>query len=245
MASPHTLIQMKKILKNILVFIALFGLVISSPIRNGLTNFLEVRPISEKTLKILQENKLTISFYAMKYNIPEEVVAASIGSEINRRIYISKMTDFLQDLFFASNLCSEKLLNKSFNLEIDSRYVNIVKQDIGLGNIKFETAWIIFEKYPEEFTNITSKRNMVNYLLTNKGNIHIASLVIREAKLLFNEHCKDMDILNRHAVFYSYYKQGEAYYLRYKERSLFKRPPIPGGGKEILNKLNTVLYNQN
>ena len=86
---------------------------------------------------------------------------------------------------------------------------------------------------------------MVKYLLTNKGNIHIASLIIREAKLLFNEHCKNMDTLTRNAVFYSYYKQGNSYFFRYKESSSFKRPPVPGGGKEILKKLNSTLYKLN
>ncbi|MDB4286146.1 hypothetical protein N9933_02480 [bacterium] len=231
---------MKKPLKYISACIVLLGLVTFSPIRDSLTDILEVRPLSEKTIHILRENQSTFAVYAIKYNIPEEVIAASVGSEINRRIYINKITDFLQDLFFDSNLCSEKLLSKSFCLETENRYVNIVKQDIGLGNIKFETAWTIFKKYPEELHPITSKRDMVKYLLTNQGNIHIASLVIREAKLLFNEHCKNMDPLNRNAVFYSYYKQGDSYFFRYKESSSFKRPPVPGGGREILKQLNTT-----
>lgn len=228
-----------------LLTVLLIGITISSPIRNGLTNILEVKPISENTLEALNQHKAVILFFADKYDIPEEAIAASIGSEINRRIYINKITDYLQDIFFASSLCSESILESSLNLEIDSRYINISKQDIGLGNIKFETAWNVFLNNSNELSNISSKKDLVNYLLTDYGNIHIASLVIMEAKSLFSKHCVEMDEISRNNVYYSYYKQGKSYYIRYRRNSSFKRPPIPGEGKDILEKLNATAYIKN
>jgi hypothetical protein len=236
------LIPMKKTVKYLFLFSSLTGFLISSPIRNGVTDYFKVRPISEKALSILQENESVISKYAAKYDIPKEVLAASIGSEINRRIYINKATDFLQDIFFKF-ICSESLLNQSLNSEISSRYLNVAKQDIGLGNIRFETAWELFNKYPEEFLHIQSKKDMVDYLLSNRGNIHVASLVIKEAQLLFADYCTELDHLNKNAVLYSYYKEGKAYFNRYKEYSHLKRPPIPHiEGIEILEKINETLY---
>lgn len=218
------------------------GFLISSPIRNGVTDYFKVRPISKKALVVLQKHKSIISEYSVKYGIPKEVLAASIGSEINRRIYINKVTDFLQDIFFKS-ICSESLLSQSLNSDIDSRYLNVAKQDIGLGNIRFKTAWELFNKYPEEFSEIQSKKDMVNYLLSNRGNIHVASLVIKEGQLLFTNYCTELNRLSRNAVLYSYYKEGKAYFTRYKEISHLKRPPIPHTeGIEILEKLDETLY---
>jgi hypothetical protein len=233
---------MKKVIKILLLIIFLTGATISSPIRNGLTSIMEVKPISKSTLNQLNQHKEVISHYADKYDVPKEAISASIGSEINRRIYINKITDYFQDIFFASSLCTESLLKNSLSLKIESRYINISKQDVGLGNIKFQTAWDVYLNNQNELPNILSKKDLVNYLLTDSGNIHIASLVILEAKSLFSKYCTEMDKLSRNNVYYSYYKQGESYYIRYKKNSTFKRPPIPGEGREILEKLNTTMY---
>jgi len=224
---------MIRILKYFLWLSLLFVLLVSSPIRNGVSNIFEEKPISEKTIEELRKHKMTISYFADRYAIPEEVILASIGSEINRRIYINMITDCFQNYFFSSKLCTNRFLE----LLINYSELKIMQHDIGLGNISFNTAWSIFKKYDEELPNIQTKRDMADYLLTYEGNIHIASLVIKEGMSLLEGYCHKMNILDKHAVFYSYYKQGNSFYDRYKQNSQLNRAPIPGGGQDILQTI--------
>lgn len=234
---------MRSVIKYFGLLLLLLVILFSSPVRNKLTNILEEKPLSKKTLAVLEKNKSTIKHYSDIYDTPAEAVAAAIGSEINRRIYLNKLSDFLQDRFFESHLlCSDRFLDKSYNMSINNRYINFTKQDIGLGNIKFESAWKMREKYPEELKNIKSKRQMVDYLLNESGNIHMATLIIREAKLLFKEHYTELDRIDKWAVLVSYYRQGNSYYDRYKQSGMFKRPPIPGEGKGVVLMLESTIY---
>jgi len=228
---------MNRILKYLLGLFFLIVFTISSPIRNGLSNIFEIRPISEATIEELQKHKETFTHYANKYEIPEYVIIASIGSEINRRIFINRFTDYFQDSFFNSKLCSQRFLNILVTVK---KEFNVMQHDIGLGNISYNTAWTLFQKHREEFPLIKTKKDMSNYLLTNEGNIHVASLVIKEGKSLFDMYYEKMDTLSRNAVLFSYYKQGDKYYTRYVQNSMLKRAPIPGGGKEILKKIKKL-----
>ena len=226
--------------KKTFYLLIFFLFVISPPISNRLSSMFEEKPISDETFNNLLKHKENISFYANKYKIPKEVVYATIGSEMNRRVFLKKYIDYYQDLFFKSDLCSELFLNTLINNKS-----NISKHDIGLGNISINTALEILKKNKEELPKITTKKELTNYLLTNKGNIHIASLIIREGQHLFKRHYKDLNRLNKNAILFSYYKQGNIYYLRYMKNSKLNRPPIPGEGKEILIKIENNFNKKN
>lgn len=233
---------MKKRLRLVLYLVFLVILLISTPVRDTLIPILEEKPLSEHTIEVLKAKQPYIDFFADKYQISKVALAASIGSEINRRIFINKWIDILQDYYFASFLCTEPVLDFFMHLNINNRYFNLAKQDLGIGNIRFQTAWEILQKYPQELTHIHSKKEMVDYLLTDKGNIHIASLIIKKADTLFIGHFGASSKNIRDAIYYSYYKQGETYYLRYAQNSKFKRPPIPGGGKDLIEKIKSAMY---
>lgn len=206
----------------------------------------EEKPLSESTINQLTLLDSIIVCYANKYNIPKEALSAAIGSEINRRVSIGKLIDNFQDDIFNSQIVSEGFLNKQLNSKANSKYLNITKQDIGLGNIKFETAVRIVNENPDEFLFIHSMRDLIKYLLTTEGNIHIASLYILKGKNLFNRYYKNSTQITKNAILYSFYKEGENYYFRYITNSLGKRPPIPHpNGIDILEKLNTTLYKNN
>jgi hypothetical protein len=223
----------------VLIFlIVMIFVIFSDPVRIGITDLVEKKPLSRKTIKVLSEIDLHILYFSDKYQVPKHALMASLASEINRRIYINKISEYLQDKFFGSLLISEYWLKISINSNLRNRYLNISEQDIGIGNIRIMTAHEIVMKYNTELNFIDNNKKMVNYLLTNRGNIHIAALVIKQGMELFEEHFKDLDELNKSAVLYSYYKQGERYYNRYCVNSEFKRPPIPDpNGMYIIEKI--------
>ena len=180
-------------------------------------------------------------FYSIKYQVPKNALIASVASEINRRVSVNKITEYIQDKLFASFIISEWLLHYSINSSIKNRYLNISEQDIGIGNVRIKTAYRIVNKYKIEFKEIDSNKKIVNYLLTNRGNIHIATLVIKDGMELFEKYYFDLDDINKSAVLYSYYKQGENYYKRYLNNSNLVRPPIPDpNGIKLIEKINSI-----
>lgn len=226
-----------KIRRFILLSLLISSLIIHTPIRNKYISLLEEKPLSEATIHKLEQYSHHFSFYANKYNIPKEVLMACVGSEINRRIYINKWIDSSQDYFFSTDLCSNFLLDKCAQSGIEVRYINFFKQDIGIGSIQVETAWNMRTFYPNEFEHINSKKEMVDYLLTIQGNIHVASIVVMHGKNLFEQYLNNPDTVNNKAVLFSYYKQGNSYYKRYLKKGNLKRSPIPGGGEDIIKKV--------
>jgi hypothetical protein len=121
------------------------------------------------------------------------------------------------------------------------RLLNIAEQDIGLGNIKFLTATEVLDRNKKELPFINSKRELVDYLLTTSGNIHIAALVIKEGATCFNPYFAECDELTKSAILYSYYKEGAPFYNRYLKNSQRTRPPIPDpDGLELLKKLSKM-----
>lgn len=229
---------LKKTLRYLLPPMAVLAILISSPVRNRMITGLEVKPISTETINELKQHRTSFQHYAYLYSIPEVVLVASVGSEVNRRIYTNWVIDFVQDRYFGSSLCSEKILTRSINSQVNSRYLNLSRQDIGLGNIRVLTAWQMVERYPQHLPLIKTKKNLVEYLLTPDGNIHIAALILREADHLFRPYCSSLDSAIYNAILYSYYKQGESFYDRYASNSEFKRPPEPGEGRELLDAVD-------
>ena len=96
-----------------------------------------------------------------------------------------------------------------------------------MGNIKFLTAVEILKKNKNELPSIKNNRDLVEYLLTEKGNIHIAALVIKEGLARFSPYFDACDELTKSAILYSYYKEGKSFYFRFLINSKLKRPPIP------------------
>ena len=68
----------------------------------------------------------------------------------------------------------------------NSKLFNATKHDIGKGNIKVETAKRVYER-----NKINSWSELVDYLRTDEGTIHIATLVILRAQQLFKPYIKE------------------------------------------------------
>jgi hypothetical protein len=239
----------KKLCKHILFILFAISplIIIHSTFRNRYITFLADKPLSEETILELKNYDPYLQYYSRKYNIPIEALSSAIGCEINRRIYTNKLIDLIQDYVFSTEICSNEFLNNSLKSNIESRYLNFAKQDIGIGNIQLETAWNMYNLYHKEFENINNIKDLTYYLLTINGNIHVASLVIMYAQSLFNKNIyyNSLDEKTKSAVLFSYYKQGHKYYERYMSSCNGERAPIPGSGSDIIEKLNTTLYKRN
>jgi hypothetical protein len=228
--------------KHIFFLMLLLILLISSPVRNNLISQLETKPYSENTLAVIRQNGAAIHHYARKYSVSEIALTGALAGEINRRIFINSLIDYTQDQLYTSDLLDEKFLEFFLLSKVNSRYLNVSKQDVGLGNIKIQTAVEVFEKYPEEFPEITNYRQLLDYLLTDKGNIHIAALVIKEGEKAFGNYFFDSSKETRDAILITYYRQGDSYFSRYADNSGFNRAPIPGEGQRIRNNTHLLQH---
>jgi hypothetical protein len=188
-----------------------------------------------ETFELVRKISELIYFYSVKYSVPPVAVAGSIADEYNTRIGAKAVFDWLQD---------EVLLNfmPNFAIEIDaffnckSKLLNATQHDIGIGNIKIETAKEIYEKQKYFFENKKwNYTNIIDYIRSNEGTVHFATLVIRQAKEKMQDYILDYSDSRFEAVLITYYKQGESYFKRFLER-LHKYPSAriePGEGCRV------------
>ncbi len=177
-------------------------------------------PYSDDTFALIESLSELINFYSTKYDVPPVAVAGSIADEYNTRTGAKAVVDWIQD---------EVLLDfmPNFAIEVDayfgfqSKLLNATKHDIGLGNIKIETAKEIYEQYPQEFENKNMDySDIVDYIMSNEGTVHMAALVIRKAKKIFEFDVLDKPQGDVEAIYVTYYKQGDSYVDRYNAKKL-------------------------
>lgn len=107
--------------------------------------------------------------------------------------------------------------------EFGSKWLNATKHDIGIGNIKLETAKRVYERNKNSFgKRINNWEELVDYLRTDNGTIHIATLVIKRAQFLFGPYVKNYPDELKEAVFVTYYKQGPSYLVRFRSKPPMK-----------------------
>jgi hypothetical protein len=119
---------------------------------------------------------------------------------------------------------------------VNSKLLNATKHDIGIGNIKLETAKKVYERNRDKFDKkIKNWAELVDYLRTDAGTIHIATLVIKRAQLLFAPHIKNYSLELKEAVYVTYYKQGPSYLDRFTSKFLLERNKgiTPGEGCRV------------
>ncbi|SUX47057.1 hypothetical protein [Chryseobacterium indoltheticum] len=180
-------------------------------------------PYTSNVFKTISEISDLIKFYSQLYKVPEIAVAGAIADEYNSRKGWSKSVDWFQD---------DVLINwmPNFAIEFDAfinsnkKLLNSTKHDLGIGNIKLETAKELYNQYPQTF----KKKNwdytdLVDYVRSNDGTVHLATLVIKKAKTLFDSYIKQFKQEKQEAILVTYYKQGDSYYKKFIEK-LKKNP---------------------
>jgi hypothetical protein len=173
-----------------------------------------------ETFELVRRISELIYFYSSKYSVPPVAVAGSIADEYNTRTGPKAIIDWLQDevlLNFMPNFAIE--IDGFFNFE--SKLLNATHHDIGIGNIKLETAKEIYEKQKDFFENKDwNYTNIIDYIRSNEGTVHFASLVIKQAKEKMQDYILDYSDSKFEAVLITYYKQGEDYFKRFSKRLL-------------------------
>jgi hypothetical protein len=193
-------------------------------------------PYSQTTFATIGNLASLIHQFSHKFNVPPVAVAGSIADEFNTRRSVKGTLDWFQDRILLNYM-------PNFAIEVDARagfkskLLNATMHDLGKGNIKLDTARQIYEQYKSNF----ARKNMdyadlVDYILTDTGTVHIASLVIRKAKDELAAFVKGTSQEKIEAIYVTYYKQGPSYVQRFKA-SLAKDPTRhlePGEGCRVI-----------
>ncbi|WP_312398272.1 hypothetical protein [Chryseobacterium sp.] len=174
-------------------------------------------PYSENTFNKIREIAALIKYYSNKYSVPPVAVAGSIADEYNiiNESDKGRLINWLQDdvvINFMPNFAIE------FDVYIGgtSKMNNATKHDLGIGNIKLETAKKLYDQYKSEFkSNDLNYKDIVNYIQSNEGTVHLATLVIKKAKELFEKYVSGYCDCKKEAVYVTYYKQGDLYLKKF------------------------------
>ena len=220
---------------------------------SGATEYLKEGnfPYKSQVFKKVSEISDLVKYFAKKYNVPEVAIAGSIADEYNsvNGSFVDKAQDWLVDLY--PEYYIELTKDIIYESEKLTKLRNATMNDLGIGNIKLRNAKEIYDKMPEEF----EKKNwdytdLVDYLQTNVGAVHVAALTIKKASLIFGKYISNYSDCTKEAVLVTFYKQGPMYFYRFIKK--LKENPnanlLPGEGsrvamqrKRILKTLNTKL----
>lgn len=189
-------------------------------------------PYRAETFNLIKRLAPTIKWFSRRYNVPPIAVAGAIADEYNTRVFPRSIIDWYQDEILLNNMPSISIAVHA-KIGFNSKWLNATKHDIGIGNIKLETAKKVYERHKNEFgKQIDSWAALVDYIRTDAGTIHIAALVIKRAQFLFGPYVKKYPLELKEAVFVTYYKQGPSYLARFRSRPSHERDRAikPGEG---------------
>ncbi|WP_326981332.1 hypothetical protein VUJ46_13815 [Chryseobacterium sp. MYb264] len=174
-------------------------------------------PYSENTFNKIKEIAPLVEYYSNKYSVPPVAVAGSIADEYNiiNESDKAKFINWLQDDILVNFM-------PNFAIEFDvyiggtSKLNNAAKHDLGIGNIKLETAKKLYDQYKSEFKRSDlNYKDIVNYIQSNEGTVHLATLVIKKAQGLFEKYVSGYCDCKKEAVYVTYYKQGDLYLKKF------------------------------
>ncbi len=204
---------------------------------NPIDNF----PYRANTFILIRRLAFTINRYSRQYNVPPiavavaVAVAGAIADEYNTRIKLKGIFDWFQDEILL-NWMPSSFISLDAKIGVNSKWLNATKHDIGIGNIKLETAMKIYERNKNKLgKTINSWEELVDYIRTDAGTVHIAALVIKRAQFLFSPYVKNYSDELKEAVFVTYYKQGPSYLARFRSKPSHTRNKgiTPGEGCRV------------
>ena len=213
---------------------------------SGATEYLEESnfPYKSDVFKKISEISDLVKYFARKHNVPEVAVAGAIADEYNAVIdsWIDTAQDWTVDLFpdFYIEI-TKNMINES---ETITKLRNPSMNDLGIGNIKLDNAKKIYDLMPTEFAAMNwDYTDLVDYLQTNVGSVHVASLTIKIAQSLFNQYIKNYSDCTKEAVLVTFYKQGPKYFNKFykKLQDNPRATPIPGEGSRVAMQRNRIL----
>jgi|GEM_PF-2529042 len=204
-------------------------------------------PYKSKVFEKISEISDLVKYFAKKHSVPEVAVAGAIADEYNAVIKPGRnVIDWFQDgiVSLYPNIyiqITKDILSES---ETITKLRNPTMNDLGIGNIKLQNAKTIYDLMPLEF----QKRNwdytdLVDYLNTNVGCVHFASLTIKIGQAIFNQYISNYSDCTKEAVLVTFYKQGPKYFNKFFKRlqNNTRANPLPGEGSRVAMQRNRIL----
>lgn len=194
-------------------------------------------PYEAETFAKIASMRKDILELSQKYDIPPVTVAGAIADEFNASGFLDqgqdKLFDHLPDFIVESDLFFDS--KNKFIKKLNAR-----RHDLGPGNINVETAFNVYKNNIQEFPSSDwDYSDIIDYITTDFGTVHIAALFIQDAKKHFEPLTKDLSPEIKEAVFVTSYKRGiENYKL---EEALQQEPFKPGEGIRVLLQREQLL----
>lgn len=176
-------------------------------------------PYSPETFALIKRLGPEIRTRSKQTGVPPIAVAGSIADEYNTRVGLRQFVDWFQDELLLNSLLPSFAIEVDHRIGFESKMLNATMHDIGIGNIKVATARQMYEANKSSFNaNLDEWSDLVDYILTDGGTIHIAALVIKQGMTELAGQLRDRPADVQEAILVTYYKQGPAYAKRFAER---------------------------
>lgn len=173
-------------------------------------------PYTEGTFAVINKIAAIVTAYSAKFGVPPIAVAGSIADEYNTQRGAKGAVDWFQDQVLL-NFMPNFAIETDVWLGFDSKFLNATKHDLGIGNIKLETAKQIYEQFKSSFARKDMDySDLVDYLRSDKGTVHVASLVIKKASQELSPYIQGFSEEKVEAIYVTYYKQGPSYVTRFR-----------------------------
>ncbi len=200
-------------------------------------------PYSDETFAMVKSIAPLVLQYSSRLHVPPVAVAGSIADEYNTRRGIKLIVDWFQDEILL-NWMPNIFIELDAKIAFQSKLLNATKHDIGIGNIKLETAKEIYKRYKYKITRKNlDYSDIVDYMRTDEGTVYIVSLVIKKASQDLASYVNGYSAEKKEAVYVTYYKQGSRYIQRFKNNPSKdpNRTIEPGEGCRVWFQRNRFL----
>lgn len=202
----------------------------------------EPRDFDDATFEKIQEMAPDILSWAEQNGVPASAVASAIADEYSTQRGFKGFLDTIQDKVLIGPMPNSWIELDVF-VGADSKALNATKHDLGPGNIKLETAKHLLDTYPDQFPSGMDYAALVDYIQTNNGTAHLASLTILEAKTVLDPYLESFGDEEKDAFYVTYYKQGPIFLDKIKA-ALGENPNHeirPGEGCDALFQRDEIL----
>lgn len=174
-------------------------------------------PYKPDTFLVISRMTHIIRKYSMRYDVPAIAVAGAIADEYNTQRGVKGYIDWVQNWYIGT--LSSHAIEMDARIGMKSKLFNATLSDVGKGNIKLDTAKDMYRRYGHIMgKKLDDWEELVEYLLTEEGTVQFAAIVIKHAKFLFAPFLTQHPSEIKEAVYVTYYKQGDSYFYRFRDR---------------------------
>jgi hypothetical protein len=187
-------------------------------------------PYDSETFALIRRLAWQIKHHARNQKVPAIAVAGSIADEYNVQRGARRWVDWLQDHAIISNLPSS-WIGLDYQLGFHSKFLNVMRNDLGPANINVFTGAQMFALYRDQFPkSVRTWSELVDYIISEEGAVVVASLVIRKGMKDLAQWLSGRPPEIQEALLVTYFKQGVSYVDRFKSRL---QRQAPGGNAEL------------